>query len=825
MKRTVQLFIEGERVELFNDEQISINLSVQNLTDLSKTFTDFTQSFQVPASPGNNKIFKHFYTSAISFFDGPNTINPNLRRFSILEIDNTFFRRGSVSLEKANIKNNQPYSYTITFYGDLVSLKDTFGETRLMDLDWSTIDYPYTLQSIRDRIEDATTDYDVRYPLISSERYWQYNNPQTPTENIDTVGGAINITELFPAVKNKAILEVIEANFNITFQGNFLQDERFTNSYLLFKNAVTFGYQTPPKPLVFTEVKRGVTVVAPPFPYVFDYGLNAVNGATLTISDVDNSIALQYVTYEFEEQIPFPPPPQVIDSGFHVVEANIGSLSSDAIIYVDVYTAPGNSTNYTFNNTVEIENVFPGSVNQDIYILENTNNPSIDLKVRFETRTSAPINYNINLDYRFSALNTISLGAPLKIICQGPSTTQNVDISALAPNMTVEKYFSNLLKAWNLTAYGISRDNYEIQTVENWYNEGAITDITEFVDMKQIDIARLKLFNKINFKYAECKSLTNRFFANSFLREYGDLYQTFNYDGGDYNIELEFENLLFSRFENTNLQVGYCIDEGLKPYIPNPILLYTYETQTCSFYLTNGTTDVQINQYVPFGQDTQITNENYNLNWGTENSSLIGNEESNNLYQTYYKAYLDNLYNPKNRQLTVKAILPLSIITGVKLNDRLTIRSERYIVNNIKLNLTSGEATLTLIQDFRRMIADGLPPIFPPIKPDQDAQCVDVPIPFPNGAVSATITTTFPGVTITPSTITEPQRVEVCIPANPNSTNYLVTEVVPISQIQTENNESFVLENSEGEQTIILTITWTYANGDQVSNQIYIQQQ
>ena len=49
MKRTVQLFIEGERVELFNDEQISINLSVQNITDLSKTFTDFTQSFQVPA--------------------------------------------------------------------------------------------------------------------------------------------------------------------------------------------------------------------------------------------------------------------------------------------------------------------------------------------------------------------------------------------------------------------------------------------------------------------------------------------------------------------------------------------------------------------------------------------------------------------------------------------------------------------------------------------------------------------------------------------------------------------------------------------------------
>ena len=41
MKRQVQLFIEGQRVELFKDEQISINLSVQNISDLDKTFTDF----------------------------------------------------------------------------------------------------------------------------------------------------------------------------------------------------------------------------------------------------------------------------------------------------------------------------------------------------------------------------------------------------------------------------------------------------------------------------------------------------------------------------------------------------------------------------------------------------------------------------------------------------------------------------------------------------------------------------------------------------------------------------------------------------------------
>ena len=70
--RSVQIYIEGERdsndyteIELFNDEKIDINLSIQNIQDISKVFTDFSQSFTVPASSINNSIFKHFYENAV----------------------------------------------------------------------------------------------------------------------------------------------------------------------------------------------------------------------------------------------------------------------------------------------------------------------------------------------------------------------------------------------------------------------------------------------------------------------------------------------------------------------------------------------------------------------------------------------------------------------------------------------------------------------------------------------------------------------------------------------------------------------------------------
>ena len=52
----VELYIDGQRADLFQNENIEINLSVQNIKDISKVFGDFTQSFTIPASVQNNKI-------------------------------------------------------------------------------------------------------------------------------------------------------------------------------------------------------------------------------------------------------------------------------------------------------------------------------------------------------------------------------------------------------------------------------------------------------------------------------------------------------------------------------------------------------------------------------------------------------------------------------------------------------------------------------------------------------------------------------------------------------------------------------------------------
>ena len=53
----LQLYIGTERLELFKDETVSLTQTIQNVKDIKKIFTEFTQTFSIPASKTNNKIF------------------------------------------------------------------------------------------------------------------------------------------------------------------------------------------------------------------------------------------------------------------------------------------------------------------------------------------------------------------------------------------------------------------------------------------------------------------------------------------------------------------------------------------------------------------------------------------------------------------------------------------------------------------------------------------------------------------------------------------------------------------------------------------------
>ena len=114
----VQLFVDGQRVELFKDESITLTQTIQNVKDIGSIFTDFSKSFTMPASKINNRVFKHFYDDGIA-----NGFNANDKLPAQILLNQQQFRKGFLALDGVKMRNNKPYAYKATFFGETVDLK------------------------------------------------------------------------------------------------------------------------------------------------------------------------------------------------------------------------------------------------------------------------------------------------------------------------------------------------------------------------------------------------------------------------------------------------------------------------------------------------------------------------------------------------------------------------------------------------------------------------------------------------------------------------------------------------------------------------------
>lgn len=751
--RKVQIYIEGERLELFNDEQIQITSSVQNVQDIAKVFTDFSQSFTVPASNINNQIFQHFYQT-----DVDSTLDYQLRRNAKIEIDLISFRTGKIQLEKANLKKGMAESYTITFFGDVRTLQDYFKEDKLAVLDFSHYTHEYTGAEVQARITD-TTDYDVRYPLITSERVWTYDD--SASTDITKTSTRLNYYELFPALKIRRVFDAIEERYDIDFIGAFLTDQRFDKAFLYLKNSESFGFQTEPQRIDFVTTTDATH---------FDI-----------VNDVVN---IQY---------------NPIDVGGNAIflEVKVLSVSNTAVTYyIDVFENGTLTTTLTDNNVGSagiITYYNEVGLNKQIYFeVRAASAIDITLQVRYSTFIDYGDNYTISFIDTNATSSTLSLAG-------------NLDVANNIPDMTVSDFVKGILKEFNLTIAPINPTTFELMPLEDWYNKGFIRDITKHTDIDSIDIQRVPLYKKIAFKYQKSESFINTGFADTFGREYGDLEQTYDYDGAEYIVESPFENVRPYKFENTDLQVSYIINRNWGKYIPKPMLLYMAEQTDCSFKFYNATTIDTITDYMPFGQDTFANGQYLSLNFGPEISSLREIVINNHIFNTYYSNYINNLYVRKNRLVYVKCYFPLALLTSIRLNDRVIIRDKRYVINEMKTNLTTGEVNLVLLLDFRRIIRKR-----PKWAIKSIGLTLESPIIMPNGAYQFNINVGTTGIAVSSDKGSVDSNIEFIIPPNTTPGYLIITEEG--DNLDTE--DLFNLRSEEGTPEILnVEITYSFDDG------------
>jgi hypothetical protein len=280
------------------------------------------------------------------------------------------------------------------------------------------------------------------------------------------------------------------------------------------------------------------------------------------------------------------------------------------------------------------------------------------------------------------------------------------------PEQKIYDFMIGLVKMFNLVIEPTSRTKFIIEPVDDWYALGSNYDISEYVDISSQKIERPELYRRISFNYQESGSYLEEAYRNANGGiGYGDLRADFTFDGGELKTESTFELMKYQKLDDpsngvTNFLVGKSIDKEGKPYIGEPVIFYSPSTLDITSYPIgfldeSGLTNTPSNQVYLCGNinNRVAADVTQMLTYGLEVDPLHEQSFSQTLYDQFWKDYITDLYSTSRRVYQMKAILPFSVSSQLRMNDKLDINGRRYVINEIQINLRTQEATLELLND------------------------------------------------------------------------------------------------------------------------------
>jgi hypothetical protein len=666
----VDIYVNDVRLDIFQDEEISINLSVQNVQDISKVFTDFTQAFTVPASATNNGVFSYYYRNdVVGGFDG------RLRASARIEINSLPFRTGVVELENVQLKGTDPYAYTLTFYGDVVTLTDLFGEDYLYDLDFSDYDHRYDDEEIYDRLTTSTYA-PLFYPLMSPVKNWFYQSGSGAGANNEdniaykTTGGegqgfrGIHYYEFKPALKVTAILDAMEAKYGISFTGAFLSALPFSDLSLWLHRKEGYMYQDQPNAVAYQKINFQTRTGT-----YFDLANDTFDTTSLGV-------------YSFT---------------FFVntlsVEANVGLFINGA-----------------YRSSIVVPTSAIGTTITSQFFLAAAGD-RISLRIK-PTQNSTPLTYRFTtwaMDlFPSTSLGTASMSATDTI-------TGTVRVSELMPEIKVKDFLAGIIKMYNMVIVPTAPNTFLLQPLQDWYAAGTDKDFQEYLDITQYVVNRPPLYREIEFKYQPTEQILGFQYQQTNNVGFGDLNTNFDFDGDELLIDVPFECPLYERLTDlhtdalTNVIVYKSItsetnEAGIfNPYLGAPILFYaTYRIKIDSNpvgYVNVDGTHRRVDDvwYANTSNRYDGIGAAYSICFGGDIDPFFLQSINRSLYYTEWSDYITDLYSAQRRVYNVEAVLPIGKIITLNLQNAIVWNNTKYIINNVSLNMTTGKTTFELL--------------------------------------------------------------------------------------------------------------------------------
>ena len=765
----VQLYIENKLVDMFDDEVIQLTSTIQDVRDIGKVFTDYSQTFTVPASKTNNKIFKHFY----NYFITGGAFDTRKKKTAEIHINYTPFRRGKIYLNSVKMKMNKPYAYVLIFYGETVSLKDLIGDDELSNLSYlENFNHEYDEPTVRDGFSnglDFTINSNLKenaiiYPLITTKKRLFYNsnvtgsfynssgnlyhNTSLQSQNVR----GLEYTDLKPAIRLIDIIEAIESQYNIQFTRSIRKtDGTDRNTFFSSEQFIGNGSSTNYWGLyMWLHRSKGD---------LFEYDLEGTDISTI----LDDFVAQSgnYGNTSFSDEI------MTVDLSSLPLSSNIEGYNVRFDLYPDSSSSDKTYTISILDGiTGEVLSSRTGFGNKNTYIdiIDDIRTPK---QFKFLISSSSTIIYDTSNPPKITVATFDNDRNPVEVdiwTSSNNSMVNEVVMGNVMPKMKVIDFLTGFFKMFNLTAYyidnigDVNSGKIYVDTLDNFYLDaqynplGGTIDIDKYLDIKEHIVDSVLPYTDIDFQYKE----TNVVLMENHLAKFNEVFGNSEYNvrrafpgeidrGTKYEIQLPFSHMKYERLydladnpaggttKGTSIQWGYCAtgefnavnEDAVYPEVPEgdydrtaiaPLIFYAISEETGQIKKINWTynntptgIDVYWRPSNSYDDGTPTIAPAYSLNFDQEfdewQENNYGNE-SNSLFKIYYKNYIESVFNAAKRLFKVTAYLPTRIIVNYRLNDQIKIQDQMFRINSITTNLTNGKSELELLNIFQSEIVE-----------------------------------------------------------------------------------------------------------------------
>ena len=715
----VQIYINDERVEMFDFESVTITDTIKDVRDVSKIFTEYSQTFSLPASKSNNKIFKHYYNNDIV-----NGFDSRIRVPAKIELNNIAFKYGYIKLEGVDLKNNKANTYRITFFGNTVSLKDLLGDDLISSLSWlDNFDLTYNSNNIKTHLTTATNKTvdgvtytnPIQVPLITHSQRLYYDTTSGHTHDDVNSGNlyyetptahrhGVKWNELKYAVKLNIIIKAIEKKYTIA--NGYSQNLTFSNDFFNATTANDFSELYMWLHRVKGNVTNGGQVE------VFNHTVDNFNDEDNEQSSMINS-AIRLKSFGQVAGVN-----QVLRVN---LSAGTGGASYSFIVFRDGLPVYNSGSITGSANNISI----PVSINSNYTIQINT--------------TQSVTFSSINWSYSYYDSETQSTVNESYFTPSAITISQTIDfkVSQQIPKMKTLDFLTAVFKMFNLVAY-VEGTEMIVETLDTYYAAGDSYNITKYIDAEESQVNSVLPFREIVFGYEGLGSFLTKRHNELFNEEWGtEEYKTENssiFTGGIYKYKIPFEHMKFERlidinetntnptFPVTNIQWGYSVDNNQDSYIGKPLVFYmARQTADISFIdAVNGSNEplshVKIeNYFTPANSNLSLPVflDRQSINFSPESDEWELTPNKKSLFNSYHSNYISGIFNKTNRLTKMTALLPLRVLLKYTLRDRFIVFGKSYKINSIETNMHNGKSQLELLSDYAPSVIDLVPPTAP----------------------------------------------------------------------------------------------------------------